>query len=108
VDYIAEPEELLDPHDYAMVSGERASNLGASREVRDIPTRTLHAVRSIAIFILIMVTSSFISIFLYAIALVRSEYGNDGEGFLVFSGLIALIGLIAALIAAWSEYSKSS
>lgn len=70
--------------------------------------KTLHAVRSIAIFILIMVTASVISVVLYGIGIVSGQDGSGGEGFLVFGVLVALVGLIAALSAAWSEYSKSS
>lgn len=74
--------------------------------------RTTHAIRSIAIFILIQVTSSVIAAIFAGIGLVidlSSERGSGGGAAMyVFAVLIAAGGLLAALSSAWSEYSQSS
>ena len=74
--------------------------------------RTTHAVRSIAIFILIQVTASVISAIFAGIGLAidLSSNGDSGGGaaMYIFAVIISVIGLFASLNAAWSEYSKSS
>ena len=74
--------------------------------------RTTHAVRSIAIFILIQVTASVISAIFAGIGLAidLSSDGSSGGGaaMYILAVIISVIGLFASLNAAWSEYSKSS
>jgi hypothetical protein len=90
----------------------QGTQFSAGTRTQTAEERTTHAVRSIAIFILIQVTSSVFSGVFFGIGVVmdmNSEYGDGGGiAMYIIAALIAIGGLIASLNAAWSEYSKSS
>lgn len=68
--------------------------------------RTTHAVRSIAIFILIQMTSSVVAAIFFGIGFAMGK--SEGSAMFVLGGLTALIGLFASISAAWREYSESA
>jgi hypothetical protein len=91
---------------------EKLGKAEAALSTRSAEERTTHAVRSIAIFILIQVTASVISAILAGIGLAIDISSGDSSGggaaMYILAIVTLLIGLFASLNAAWSEYSKSS
>lgn len=88
-------------------SENKAQSIPVRSSVDIEAAKTTHAVRSIAIFILVQVTSSVIAAVIAGIGFGMTASGSDGQGFVVFGGLIAIGGLLAAITFAWSEYSQS-
>jgi hypothetical protein len=104
------PEEELAPEEKKEGSGtlQHAKIIAKSLSAEE---RTTHAVRSIAIFILIQVTSTVIAAIFAGIGIamdISADGSSGGAAMYVFAVLIAAGGLLAALSSAWSEYSQSS
>lgn len=114
VDILTEPAAAKVPVSASSNTGKSTtkSEVGSVDPLLLEQRRTTHAIRSIAIFILIQVTASVISAIFFAIGFAMdmgAQYGDGGGvGMYAFGGIIALGGLVASLNAAWSEYSKSS
>lgn len=87
----------------------------SDNEVLREQQRTTHAVRAIAVFILILFPASFISTLLLAWGFMTraacggycSSYEPSGGPQFFFGGLLLLAGIVTAIVRGWAELVQS-